>query len=145
CLTFTFAVPATVITSATSTATLGQPISDTATVTGVGGSPAPTGTVTFTAFGPNNATCAGAAAFTSPARSLAGGPPPTASAGSFTPSAAGTYRWRAAYSGDANYTAVTSACNAANESSVVGTATPAVTTSATATATLGQPLSDTAT
>src|SRR5205823_1047547 len=68
----------TITTSATGFATFGQPVSDTATVTGVSGGPAPTGTVTFTAFGPNNATCAGAAAFTSPARSLAGGPPPIA-------------------------------------------------------------------
>jgi hypothetical protein len=110
----------TVATSATATATLGQPIADTATVTGLGGTfPAPTGTVVFTAYGPDNATCAGAASFTSAAQALAGGPPPTASSEPFTATALGAYRWRAAYSGDANYAARTTDCNEPGESSRV--------------------------
>ena len=113
------AASATVTTQATPTATLGQPISDTATVSGISGGPVPTGTVTFAAYGPNDATCAGAAAFTSSAQPLGGGPPPTASSGNFTPSAAGTYRWIASYSGDVNYSPVTTSCNDANETSTV--------------------------
>ena len=57
---FTPAV-ATIVTSATPTVTVGSPISDTATVTGAPApAPAPTGTVVFTLFGPDDATCAGA-------------------------------------------------------------------------------------
>src|SRR5207302_951452 len=99
-----------ITTSATPTATLGQPVTDTATVTGAPGAPAPTGTVTFTVFGPNNSTCTGTPVFTSAGRPLGGGPPPTATSDPFTPPAPGDYRWIAAYSGDANYTGVTSPC-----------------------------------
>lgn len=43
----------------------GNTISDTATISGPAGSPAPTGTVTFTVYGPNDATCSGPAFATS--------------------------------------------------------------------------------
>ena len=100
---FTPAV-ATIVTSATPTVTIGSPISDTATVTGAPApAPAPTGTVVFTLFGPDDATCANPAIFTSAPVPLAGGPPPTANSGPFTPTAPGTYRWIAAYSGDGLY------------------------------------------
>jgi hypothetical protein len=109
----------TMATRATST-TQGSSISDTATITAPAGSPTPTGTVTFTAFGPNDPTCSGNTAFTAAARPLAGGPPTaTATSGPFTPAAPGTYNWIAAYSGDANYSPITSACADQNESSVV--------------------------
>ena len=137
---------ATIVTSATPTVTIGSPISDTATVTGSPApAPAPTGTVVFTLFGPDNATCTGAPIFTSAAQPLAGGPPPTANSGPFTPTATGTYRWIAAYSGDANYPAATSACNDANEASVVNQAVATIVTAATPTVTVGSPISDTAT
>ncbi|MEA2828230.1 MAG: hypothetical protein QOG43_2669 [Actinomycetota bacterium] len=142
---FTEAVP-TIVTSALTPVTIGSPINDTATVTGVGaGVPAPTGTVTFTLFGPANATCTGAPIFTSAAVPLTGGPPPTANSGNFTPTAPGTYNWIAVYSGDANYTSVTSPCGAANESSVVNQAVASVATTATPAVTIGSPISDTAT
>ena len=134
----------TIVTSATPAAPLGNAISDTATVTGgPAPAPAPTGTVVFTLFGPDDATCAGPAVFTSGPIPLAGGPPPTANSGPFTPTLPGTYRWIATYSGDVNYVTVTSACNAANESSLVSGAT--IVTSATPAVTIGSPISDTAT
>jgi hypothetical protein len=137
---------ATVVTQATPTASVGTPVSDTATVTGgAAPAPAPTGTVTFTVFGPDNATCTGAPIFTSAARPLGGGPPPTATSGPFTPTAPGSYRWIAAYSGDANYPAVTSTCNDANETSVVAQAVATIATQATPAVTVGNPISDTAT
>ena len=126
-----------VTTSATPSAPLGSPISDTATVTGA----APTGTVTFTAFGPNDATCTNPPAFTSPPVALAGG---VASSGNFTPAQPGAYRWRAAYSGDANNNPVTTPCNAANETSNVQV-TDTITTQATSNAPIGSAISDTAT
>ncbi len=137
---------ATIATQATPTVTIGSPISDTATVTGAPApAPAPTGTVTFTVFGPNDATCAGPAVFTSANRPLSGGPPPTATSDPFTPTAPGDYRWVAVYSGDANYPSVTSPCNAPNETSVVNRGVATIETQATPTATMGQPISDTAT
>src|SRR5205085_522744 len=74
------------------------------------------------------------AVFTSAAAPLAGSPPPTASSGNFMATAAGTYRWRATYSGDTNYGTVSAACNAANETSNVS---PAATTTASWTTTSG--------
>src|SRR5207237_5694016 len=118
------------------TVPLPQPVPDPATVSGPTGALAPTGPVDFTVFGPNNPTCTGTPVFTSTARPLGGGPPPTATSAPFTPPAAGTYRWIASYSGDANYSAATTACNDANETSVVATAAPAIATSATPTATI---------
>src|SRR5439155_899823 len=124
---------ATIATQATPSVTIGGPTSDTATVTGAAApAPAPTGTVVFTLFGPNNATCTGAPIFTSAAQPLAGGPPPTATSSPFTPTAVGTYRWVAAYSGDANYPSATSPCNAANESTTVTKASPSISTQASA-------------
>ncbi|MCA1684144.1 MAG: Ig-like domain repeat protein, partial [Actinobacteria bacterium] len=136
------AAVASIFTRATPTATLGNPISDTATVSA---SPFfPTGTVTFTAFGPDDANCNGAPAFTSGPQGLSG-PLPTATSGDFTPSAAGTYNWVAVYSGDFTFPSVTSPCGAPDETSVVTPATATIATSATATGSLNQPLTDTAT
>jgi Ca2+-binding RTX toxin-like protein len=95
-------------------AALGQPIRDTATVTGVG---TPTGTVTFDLYGADDATCAGPAVFTSTS-SL--GPTGGATSADYTPVANGSYRWRARYSGDANHTPLSpAACNSPSETSVV--------------------------
>jgi Ca2+-binding RTX toxin-like protein len=95
-------------------------LSDSATVTGLVNPIPGAGTVTFTLYGPNDPVCATAILTRSnrPMTLIAG----TGSADSgsgFTPTAPGTYRWRAIYSGDANNTAVSSACNAPNESTVV--------------------------
>jgi Neocarzinostatin family len=112
--------PATLTTQASGAVALGGSIVDTATVSGSG---TPTGTVTFTLFGPDDATCGGPPVFTS-AKPLAGG---AATSAPFTPTSAGTYRWRAAYGGDADHNAVSAPCNAPNESVVVsgsGTGTP---------------------
>jgi hypothetical protein len=90
---------------------LGNPISDTATLTGTANEPGtpvinPTtpggpagGTITFTAFGPNNCTTV---AFTTTRAVSGDGTYPTASqaAVSFTPTAVGTYHWAASYTGD---------------------------------------------
>src|SRR5439155_965304 len=109
---------ATIVTQATPTVTVGSPVSDTATVTGAPApAPTPTGAVTFTLF--NNPTCTGAPIFTSAGRPLGGGPPPTATSAPFPPSSPGSHTSVPAYSGDANYPAVTSACGAPNETTVV--------------------------
>jgi uncharacterized repeat protein (TIGR01451 family) len=117
--TFTVRPPPSISTVATGSVALGQPITDTATVTGPIGSPAPTGTVAFLVYGPNDPTCAGPVAFSSPLRPLGGGPPPTATSAPFTPTAPGSYHWVATYAGDANYPPATSLCGAPNEVSEV--------------------------
>ena len=109
----------------------------------VAGGTNPTGTITFTLFGPDDATCAGAAASTS-TRTVAGNG--TYTSDPFTPTAAGTYRWVASYSGDANHVAVTSPCNAANESVVVtGAPVATLTTQASPSVAVGGQVADTAT
>ena len=83
-----------------------QPTSaDTAVLT-MGANPG--GTITFKLYGPNNPTCAGVPVFTS-VRPVAGN-------GSYTSATVvglplGTYRWVAAYSGDANNLARATACS----------------------------------
>ncbi|MCA1683019.1 MAG: beta-propeller fold lactonase family protein [Actinobacteria bacterium] len=93
---------------------LGAPVHDTATVSG---GASPTGTVTFQLF--SDAGCA-TQVFTS-TNPLGSG---TATSDTFTPAAAGTYRFIASYSGDASNSAVTSACGAANESVVIAPFSP---------------------
>src|SRR2546425_2858504 len=108
----------TLTTTATPTAPVGGSISDTATL--AGGSGTLGGTITFTLYGPNDATCGNAAIFTNPKTVVSsGGGAGTAISDPFTPSQAGTYRWRASYSGDTNNAATATACNDLGETSVV--------------------------
>src|SRR3989442_6332829 len=101
--------------------------------------PNATGTIDFTVFGPNNTTC------TLPG--TAAGSAVVHGDGTYPSSAvpvvlAGTYRWIASYTGDANNNSFTTACNAANEASEVIKASPTVTTSATPQAAAGGTISD---
>lgn len=109
---------ATLTTQASPPVTVGSPIFDTATVSG---GVSPTGTITFTLFGPDNPVCVGAPIFTSTPVPVAGNGPYVS--GSFVPTTPGTYRWVADYSGDANNAPVTTACNDPAESVVVTAAT----------------------
>jgi hypothetical protein len=108
---------------------LGNPITDTADLTGTAnkpGTPAinPTtpggpagGTITFTLYGPNNCTTV---AFTSDPFPVSGDG--TYGPVEFTPTAVGTYHWVATYSGDSPNTNATSHntdCSDANEDVVV--------------------------
>jgi hypothetical protein len=109
------------------TARPGATVSDTATVTGVTGAPAPTGTVTFTRFfdAPGAAPCSGASTVLGPVTLAAVTPattPPSSTAGTpaFTPSGPGTVRFTASYSGDTNYSALpATACGATGENVAV--------------------------
>src|SRR5918999_2976206 len=82
----------------------GGVVSDTATVTGGFN---PTGTVTFKLFAPGDTACATPIATRTDTLSGSG----TAASGNVTIGAAGTYRWTATYSGDANNNSVTSPCS----------------------------------
>ena len=133
-----FAVP-TLATQASPTVVIGGSISDLATLTGATN---PTGAITFTLFGPNNASCAGAPIFSS-TNAVNGSA--VATSGTFTPTQAGTYRWIASYPGDPNNGAVAGACNDANETTVVNKASPTIATTASASVAVGNNISDSAT
>ncbi|MEO6929389.1 MAG: hypothetical protein ABI190_09500, partial [Casimicrobiaceae bacterium] len=134
------ATPA-IATVASAAITIGGSVTDTATLSGT---VAGTGSITFTLYGPNDATCSATAAFTSNAISVSGNGSYT-SAPAFTPTAVGTYRWRASYTGDGNNQAVTGACNATSESVVVSKAGPTIATLASTGGAVGTTLTDTAT
>jgi hypothetical protein len=117
----------TIATVASANITLGAGnLSDQATVSGlvqpVTGVNA--GTVEFRLYGPGDATCA-TVIFTSSNRPLTlnqNQTVGTAQSGTYPPVAAGSYRWRAFYSGDAGNAAISGPCNAANESTTVSSA-----------------------
>ncbi|HEX6469882.1 MAG TPA: vWA domain-containing protein [Streptosporangiaceae bacterium] len=92
----------TVTTKPSGSVPAGGVVSDAATVTGGFN---PTGTVTFRLYAPGDTTCTTPIATRTAALSGGG-----ASSGNVTIGAAGTYRWVAMYSGDANNNAVTSPC-----------------------------------
>ena len=119
------------------TITLGDSITDTVTVTGLGGLfPTPTGTVQFQVqFGAGSFTNFGAV------ETLVDG---QATSDPYTPMAAGSYHFRAIYSGDSNYFGAQSGDLA--EPLTVEKYTPTVTTELSATTiTLGGSITDTVT
>jgi hypothetical protein len=103
---------------------VGAPIHDSASVTGGAN---PTGTVTFTLFGPGDSTCAGPNLVSGLAGfanvPLSGG---SATSGNFTTTAVGTYNWIATYNGDSNNNPVSSNCG--DEAVVIGPASPSIST-----------------
>lgn len=107
-------------TTASESVEVGGNITDTAHLSGTFSA---TGTISFTLYGPDDATCTtGAISTTSVA--VAGNADYTSAA--FTTTQAGTYRWIASYSGDANNGAVSGACNDSSESVVVAGPPPTV-------------------
>jgi hypothetical protein len=115
-------------------------VSDTATLAG---GAAPTGSVTLTLYGPNDADCSGTPVFTTTKSGVSG--PGSYTSASFAPTTAGTYRWIASYSGDSDNGPVSGACNDPGESVVVAKARPTLTTKASAGVLLGGLVRDTAT
>jgi hypothetical protein len=132
----------TMTTSATASVTIGSPISDTATLAGATANAG--GTITFHLFFNDN-TCAAANEVTTGLSPVTVNGNGNYNSGNFTPLAVGTYYWTASYSGDVNNAPSATACGDANESSVVTKKQPALATTATASVTLGAPISDTAT
>ncbi len=133
----------TLVTTASPSVAVGGQVSDSATLSG---GTLPTGSITFTLYGPDDATCAGAPAFTSAPIAVNGNG--QYDSGPFTTTAAGTFRWRATYTGDVTHNAVSTACNDANESVVVtagpGPVTPTLVTTASPTVTVGEQVLDVA-
>lgn len=117
-------VPPTVPTITTTAAAAGASLSDTAHLSGGN---APTGTITFSLYGPNDATCSSIPS-TEVVNVDGNG---DYQSDFFTAPAAGTYRWTAAYSGDSGNVPVTTHCNDANESVTITPVAPTLTTTAT--------------
>src|SRR5207245_1605905 len=108
-------------TSATATQTAGGTIQDTATLSG---GTSPTGTVSFSIYGPNDTTCGGTA--------TSAGIATVSGNGRYSSTALTAYTtlfrsWIASYSGDANNNAFATTCNEAGETSTVNKASPAMT------------------
>jgi hypothetical protein len=97
-------------------ATIGSPISDTATLSGATDDAG--GTITFKLYSDDQ--CANEVTTDLQAVTVNG--PGNYNSGNFTPSNPGTYYWIASYSGDDKNEAVSGECGDPNESSVVGKA-----------------------
>jgi hypothetical protein len=118
----------------------GTAVSDTATISGLATPSAGTGgTITFNAYGPDDATCT-TSVYESVASDVTANGDYNSFAdgdgGAFAPTAPGTYRWIAAYApgaGDVNNLSATTLCGDANESFVVQQFNPALTTTQTVT------------
>jgi hypothetical protein len=120
----------------------GGPVGGTVAATAtVSGGHAPTGSITFELFGPDDPSCSRPPVATE-AVALKGR---RASSGPLTPPVAGLYRWRASYSGDSVNFPVRGECGGAEGSVSVSRATPSLGGSATATAALGDSIADSVT
>ena len=111
--------------SPTTTLVIGQSatVGDTATIhNGV----SPTGSVTFTLY--SDSGCTAPVSGISGFGSISSGSATLSK--SWTPSAIGTYYWRASYAGDSNNNGFTTGCGDANEQLTVGKASPSATTQA---------------
>ena len=140
-VTSTKATP-TITTTASQGGPIGTTIHDTAQVSGGAN---PTGTVTFKLFAPSNPTCASgdsSGAVETVVAPLGANGSATSAGTPFTTNEIGTYNWTATYSGDANNTSASTACN--DEQVTVGKDPTSVTTVASAGGAPGIALHDTA-
>jgi hypothetical protein len=108
-------------TSATAQVTIGQSISDTATLSG---GVSPTGTITFHLYSDSSCQTEITTGLT-PVTVNGNG---NYGSGDYTPTAVGTYHWIASYSGDAKNEAKSGSCTDSNEASVVGQAPTSMST-----------------
>ena len=127
----------TIVTSAQTPVTVGETITDTATL---GGGYNPTGSITFTAY--SDDTCE-TEVFTDTVSVDSGNGDYVS--GAYTTTAAGTIYWIASYSGDDSNTSASGECGDAGESSVVDKEKPTIVTSAQTPVTVGETITDTAT
>jgi len=94
----------------------------------VSGGYEPAGTITFSLFGPDDATCSAEPALKADVPLTANG---TATSPDFEPASVGDYVWLADYSGDGNNDAVRTGCADGQKVAVASTACPAVSIDAT--------------
>jgi hypothetical protein len=130
------------VTQASGPVTVGQTITDTATISGTAPpGHTPGGTVTFNAYSDNTCTTK---VFGPDVKAVTAFGDVTSSA--YTTTAVGTIYWVASYSGDGVLPAASGACGDANESSVVNKASPGISTTVSpGTVNIGDLIWDTAT
>jgi hypothetical protein len=128
-------------TVATESMRIGEPIKDTAEITGLV-KPTGTGTITFRLYSDERCTVP-VPGFSSPSEKVTENSSFTSA--EFPTANAGLHYWIAEFSGDDNNKAVKTQCRDGDEVSLVREAQPAIKTSATATAIVGQTIEDTAT
>ena len=92
------------------------------------GGSSPGGTIVFKLYGPDDTGCTSAPVYTSAAVAVSGDG--SYDSGTFAPSAPGTYRWVASYSGDGDNEATAGACGESGESVAVSKASPSLSTNA---------------
>ena len=139
--TATFTVPAspTVTAAGPSTATIGTLIATSSISAQLSSGSSPTGTITFTVFGPQSSaptTCTAGGSTVGSAVSVSGNGTYHPSVG-YTPSAAGDYWWYASYGGDSGNSAAASTCGSGMSETVVGVVTPTLSVAGPGTATIG--------
>ncbi|WP_329385297.1 hypothetical protein OG625_25225 [Streptomyces sp. NBC_01351] len=110
------------ITSATPTATVGDTITDTATLGGASATAG--GSISFNLY--SNATCTTLVQSFGPI--AVNGPGQYTTSPGYTTTAAGTYYWRAFYTGDPNNQAASTPCQDADETTVVRRTEPSIST-----------------
>jgi len=120
-----------------SSSVVGGTIHDEATVTG---GFSPTGKVTFSVYGPGDTDCE-----TALATSLVTLESDEATSPDFQTPQAGSFRWTASYEGDVNNEPAATVCGAANQTSSVAKASPALSAVATAAVKVGTTITDSAT
>jgi uncharacterized repeat protein (TIGR01451 family) len=126
--------------TAATSGTIGDSISDTATLSGATGDAG--GTITFNLYGPSDTpACSGEPVYTN---TVDVNGPGDYNSGDFTPDTAGSYYWVASYSGDPNNLSSTGSCGDEGETSTIDKATPSIVTSATS-GSLGDAIHDVAT
>jgi hypothetical protein len=103
----------TLSTTASPDTTLGNAVSDAATLSGGYN---PSGRIVFRLYGRLDTTCANSPAYSKRVTVSGNG---VYGSGNFTPARPGTYRWTASYSGDANNQPTAGACNDPGESVTV--------------------------
>lgn len=114
-------VTPTLFPTASASVLLGATVSDTARLAfGV----APTGSITFNLYGPDDASCSNLA-FTDTVSGVSDNG--DYASGTFTPAAVGVYRWTTSYSGDGTNGATSTPCNAADQSVTVATSSATLT------------------
>src|SRR3989442_373938 len=133
----TKASPALVTTATPASGTVGVTLNDAATLSG--GS-SPTGSITFTLFDPDQATCTGTPRFTQTVPVTGNGTYSTT--GGFVTDKPGTWRWRASYSGDGSNNLVSTGCD--DEQVAISKASPALSTTASGSVVAGGSVKDVA-
>jgi hypothetical protein len=139
--TSTAAKRTTALATAASSASIGAPVHDMATLSGATAGAG--GTLSFSLYGPSASPgCAAFPIYTHTVNVTGSG---EYGSGNFTPSAVGSYYWVAFYSGDVNNVAAFAICGASGETSAITIATPTLSHASSPDVSLGGSVVDTAT